>query len=147
MAGAFISVDVLGVSAISKEINRLLQQGQNLAPAFRDIGEHFITSTQQRFRDQESPDGEAWELLSVDTILNKALTGQSDSILRGYGTLADTLNYQLNNDQLMFGTNMEYGASHQFGRDEINLPAREFLGVSNEDETEILAILRSHLSN
>ena len=145
MAGSFISIDLLGADDITKQLNRLLRQTNDLAPTLRDIGEYLLESTQQRFDDQVSPDGEPWELLSAKTVKKKALTGQSDKILRGYGTLADTLNYQLNNDQLMFGSVMEYAASHQFGRDGGNIPERAFLGFSAGDKGEILDILRSHL--
>jgi phage virion morphogenesis protein len=145
MAGSFVSVDVLGEEAIAKALNRLLSQSEDLSPALREIGEHMLESTQNRMSKELSPDGQSWEPLSINTIENKSLSGQSDKILRGYGTLADLLNYQLNGNQLMFGSNMEYAATHQFGREKANIPARQFLGVSDSDEVEILDILRSHL--
>lgn len=145
MAGSFVSVNVIGAETITNALNKLLSQGSDLSPAFRDIGEHLLESTQQRMSQEVTPSGEAWEPLSPNTVKKKALSSQSGKILRGYGTLADTLNYQLSNNQLMFGSNMEYAATHQFGREEANIPAREFLGISSEDESEILDILRSHL--
>lgn len=146
MAGSFVSVDVIGGDTIAKALNKLLGQVNDLSPAFREMGEHLLESTQNRMSQEVTPDGQAWEPLSVNTIKQKALSSQSDKILRGYGTLADTLNYQLGANQLMFGSNMEYAATHQFGRESANIPAREFLGVSNDDENEIIDILRSHLS-
>jgi len=145
MAGSFISVDVRGQKQISQALNRLLKQGSDLKPALTVIGEHLLESTQERMKQEQAPDGTTWDPLSINTILNKDLTGQSDSILRGYGTLADTLNYQIGANQMMLGTPLEYGASHQFGRDEANIPARPFLGFSENDESEILDILRDHL--
>jgi len=144
MAGAFVRVDVIGGQSIANAFNRLIKNVADTNPALRDIGEHLIDSTQQRFTDMQSPDGEAWEELAPGTIANKK---RVDRILTETGTLADTLNYQLGNDQLMFGSNMEYAASHQLGRDEANIPAREFLGFSEQDEDEILAIFHHHLSN
>ncbi len=146
MAGSFISVDVIGEEAITKMFNRLISQSDDVSPALRDIGEHMLEATDNRMSNEVSPDGQPWEPLSLNTIENKSLSGQSDKILRGYGTLADLLNYQINGNQLMFGSNMEYAATHQFGRDEANIPARPFLGVSESDEVEILDILRSHLT-
>jgi len=145
MSGGFVSVDLRGEAAITKELNRILARGLDLVPAFYEVGEYLLESTQDRMSDEVSPDGKAWEPLSVNTLEQKDLNNQSSKILRGYGTLADTLNYQISGNQLMFGSNMEYAASHQFGRDSANIPARPFLGVNGEDETEILAILRSHL--
>jgi phage virion morphogenesis protein len=146
MAGSFVSVDVIGSSSVANALNRLIKKVDDSSPALRDIGEHLLESTQDRMSDEVDPQGQAWELLSVNTIEQKSLSSQSNKILRGYGTLADTLNYQLNGDQLLFGSNMEYAATHQFGREDANIPAREFLGFSDEDENEILDILHAHLS-
>jgi phage virion morphogenesis protein len=147
MAGGFVSVDVTGSSSIVNAFNRLIKNIDDTSPALRDIGEYLTESTQQRFEDMETPDGEKWEELAPGTIINKQKTGQSDKILRGYGPLSDLLSYQLGNDQLQFGSNMEYAASMHFGRDSGNIPAREFLGFSEQDEDEILAIFHQYLSN
>ena len=144
MPGGFVSVDVTGSSSIANAFNRLIKNINDTSPALREIGEHLTESTQQRFVDMVSPDGEAWEELAPETIKKKK---RVDRILTESGTLADTLNYQLGNDQLLFGSNMEYAASHQFGRDSANIPAREFLGFSEQDEDEILALFHRHLSN
>jgi phage virion morphogenesis protein len=147
MAGSFVSVDVVGSNTLATHLNKLLTQVADVSPALREIGEHLLESTQDRMSQEISPDGQPWEPLQPDTLANKSKTSQSNKILRGYGTLADTLNYQLNGDQLMFGSNMEYAATHQFGRDSANIPAREFLGLSDDDETEIIEILQSHLNS
>jgi len=146
MAGGFVSVDVIGGDTIAKALNRLINNVDDASPALRDIGEHLTESTQDRMDDEVDPSGNPWEPLSVNTIEQKSLSSQSDKVLRGYGTLADTLNYQLSDNQLMFGSNMEYAATHQFGRESANIPAREFLGFSDEDENEILDILQAHLA-
>ena len=146
MAGSFVSIDVIGGSAITNALNKLIKQTNDLSPAFRDIGEHLLESTQNRMSQEQTPSGEAWEPLRPSTIKQKAVSGQSGKTLRGYGTLADTLNYQLSDNQLMFGSNMEYAATHQFGRESANIPAREFLGFSDSDENEILNILHAHLA-
>ena len=145
MAGSFVSIDLLGDEAITNALNTMLARGLDLAPAFYEMGEHILESTQDRMSHELSPDGTPWEPLSVNTIEQKDLTNQSEKILRGYGILADTLSYQVNSNQLMFGSNVEYAATHQFGRDNANIPARPLLGVSGEDEIEILDILRWHL--
>jgi len=146
MSGSFVSIDLLGEKAITKALNTMLSRGLDLTPVFYEMGEHLLESTQNRMSKEVSPDGQAWEPLSINTIEQKDLTNQSEKILRGYGTLADMLSYQISGNQLMFGSSMEYAATHQFGRESANIPARPFLGVSGEDETEIIDILRSHLS-
>jgi phage virion morphogenesis protein len=144
MAGSFIQVNVTGTKQLTALLNKFIQQGQNLEPAFREIGEYLIESHQERFRLEVAPDGELWEPLNPNTIAKKG----NDRILRDSGTLADTLAYQISGDQLEFGTNREYAATHQFGREADGIPARPFLGLSTglfNDGDEIIAILQSHL--
>ncbi|MEH8172723.1 phage virion morphogenesis protein [Aeromonas veronii] len=47
---------------------------------------------------------------------------------------------------LYFGTPLEYGAAHQFGRPEINLPERRALGLSEGDKQSVLETLEGYLS-
>jgi len=142
MAGAFIEVSVVGASAIANALNQLLQQSGNLNPALADIGEYLLDSTQQRFVDQQAPDGTPWDPVSPKTLKKKK---RKDRVLTETGTLADTLNYQLGANQLMLGSNLEYAATHQFGREADGMPARPFLGIAPFEQTEILAILQDHL--
>ncbi|MGR1252648.1 phage virion morphogenesis protein [Aeromonas veronii] len=46
---------------------------------------------------------------------------------------------------LYFGTPMVYGAAHQFGRPEINLPERRALGLSEGDKQSVLDMLSLYL--
>ncbi|MBL4832166.1 MAG: phage virion morphogenesis protein [Aliivibrio sp.] len=142
MAGSFIQVEVKGAGAISKTLNKLLRQSNDLSPAFRDIGEYLLESTQQRFIDQQAPDGTPWDPVSPKTLKKKK---RQDRVLTETGTLADTLNYQLGANQLQLGSNMEYAATHQFGREADGIVARPFLGIAPFEQKEILAILQDHL--
>lgn len=47
---------------------------------------------------------------------------------------------------LYFGTPMVYGAAHQFGRPEINLPERRALGLSEGDKQSVLETLEGYLN-
>lgn len=47
---------------------------------------------------------------------------------------------------LYFGTPLEYGAAHQFGRPEINLPERRALGLSEGDKQSVLETLEGYLT-
>jgi len=65
------------------------------------------------------------------------------------GILQDTITYQLidNGNGVEIGTNRFAGeweggaAVHQFGSEDGNIPAREFLGISQDDERDVLDIL------
>lgn len=155
MAGASINVSVKGDRAIAKALNGLLKQGSNLKPALGDIGEYLLASTQQRFIDQQAPNGTPWAELSSTTVERKIKRGKrTDRILTEEGTLADTLHYQLTQDSLSLGSNEEYAAMQQFGgitspssiMPGNEIPAREFLGLAPFERDEVVDILAAHFT-
>ncbi|MCG9755026.1 phage virion morphogenesis protein [Shewanella insulae] len=154
MAGSYIKVEYRGEKGIAKALNRLLKQGQNLAPVLGDIGEYLLPSTQQRFVDMQAPDGTPWEPLSGTTLDMKAAKGaRLDRILTDSGTLADTLHYQISSDTLSLGSNQEYAAMQQLGGitapnsmiPGVEIPAREFLGIAPFEKDEVEAMLGNYL--
>ncbi|HHQ4672549.1 TPA: phage virion morphogenesis protein [Aeromonas veronii] len=60
--------------------------------------------------------------------------------------LPELLAAQPDPQTLYFGTPQEYGAAHQFGRPEINLPERRALGLSEGDKQSVLETLEGYLS-
>lgn len=58
---------------------------------------------------------------------------------------SDLLAAQPDPRSLYFGTPLEYGA-HQFGREEIHLPERPYLGLSEEDKQSVLETLEGYLT-
>ncbi len=122
-------------------------------PAMMEIGEELLISHDQRFRDQKSPDGVPWAPLSETTKSLK--TKNIDTILVLNGLLSGTLNYQASSDNLLFGSPLEYAATHQFGRvtspnsmiPNKAIPARPFLGVDENDREMILETLSDYLLN
>lgn len=128
-----------------REVLAALQRlvGASLEPAFRDIGEYLINSTQERFERQESPDGTPWAPLSPKYQARKRKNRDRILVLEGY--LRDLLRYQAGPVQVELGTDRIQGVTHQFGRDEANIPARPFLRLSDDDRREVLAILADHL--
>ncbi|MBA1445867.1 MAG: phage virion morphogenesis protein [Chromatiales bacterium] len=173
MAGAALKINVeINDHVIQQALTRLADAGAGMKPAFADIGEYLLISTKERFDAQESPDGEPWAQLADSTLRRKMLKGvrrgkgqkrkslttqrgntkigavralSNDLILVLRGYLRDTLAYDATSGGLEFGTNREYGATHQFGDDDRNIPARPFLGLSADDEAEIIEILQEHL--
>nr|WP_252973461.1 phage virion morphogenesis protein [Vibrio navarrensis] len=86
----------------------------------------------------------------------KALkTKNVDTILVLNHVLSGTLNYQASSDNLLFGSPLEYAATHQFGRTTSpnsmipnkEIPARPFLGVDESDRDMILDTLSDYLMN
>lgn len=172
MAGASLAINVeFEDREIREALKRLERAGGDLEPAFRDIGEYLLISHRERFDKEQAPDGNKWEPLSDATLRRKMLKGvrrakgkkrKSLTTSRGTkagainalarsktlvesGDLRDLLRYATTKQSLQFGTDRIYGATHQFGDPKRNIPAREFIGLSEADEKEILAILSRHL--
>ena len=143
MAGARITLDVEDRQVLAV-LDQLLARMDDVTPALRDIGEALLNSTRQRFSDQQAPDGTPWAPLSAAYQARKKKNADKILVLDGY--LSGLLTYQVLPDGLELGTNRIYGATHQFGAPERNIPARPFLGLSEDDRTEFIAILSDYLT-
>lgn len=142
------------------ELQRLADSVLDSEPVLMLIGEKLVESTKARFANKTAPDGSQWERNS-DTTINLEWKRRDGSIrpakarddpLVGEGTLGETINYKINGDELLIGSNMEYAAMMQFGGTKAefphllgDIPARPFLGISNDDRDEILVVLSDYL--
>lgn len=169
MAGASqpITLEIENAAEVKAAFQELAARLNDLTPVFRDIGEAMLNSTRARFETSTDPEGHAWKDLSPATLHARAMarggTVRSGKNKGRYtkkaamayafakplidtGNLMNLLNYQPAPMEVRIGTPLIYGAAHQFGRPEINLPARPFLGVSAADEQELLDILNEYLA-
>ena len=158
MAGAKIEV-TFEDSEIRHALNRMASRARDMTPLMRDIGEHLLTTTRERFVDQESPDGTPWAPLAEGTRARKR--HNADKILTESGILRGQLVYQAGRDRVEVGSPTIYAGTHQFGAAEGafgatskgapipfgDIPARPFLGVSAEDGREIVALVNDHLES
>ncbi|MCO6441341.1 MAG: phage virion morphogenesis protein [Nitrococcus mobilis] len=140
MAGVNIDVDD---REIRRVLNALIRRAADLRPAFEDIGEALLNSTRDRFETQQAPDGSPWAPLSPRYQARKRRNRDKILVLDGY--LMGLLRYQASDDELRVGTDRIYGATHQFGDPRRNIPARPFLGLSEEDRSMVLEVLREYL--
>lgn len=157
MAGVKYVIKPVGIPEIHDAINSLLQRGNNLTPAMRDIGEILINGHIRRFEDEKSPEGIPWAKHTPTTIELYEEEGAKniDRILTKDGELNSQWAYEASPDSLEFGTTVEYGAIHHFGgrtspRSKIPnavIPARPFLGVDDGDRKEIYQMLSKFLSD
>ena len=127
---------------------------------FNHIGEVLLDIHESRFNAQESPDGIPWQELSP--WYKESKPKQKDKILTLDGTLRSTLRWQIEGNTLLFGTNLIYGAIHQFGGiikpvsanalnvggrpvKQVVIPARPWLGISAQDKLLFVDVVREHL--
>jgi phage virion morphogenesis protein len=110
------------------------------------IGALVESQSKARFDERRSPEGDQWPAWSAGYAASRA---RGHSLLVASGALRDSIAWELDADELAIGTNLVYGAIHQFGGTEdmpagpAAIPAREYLGVSEDNETEILDALET----
>jgi phage virion morphogenesis protein len=143
--GAKTRVDNAAIRAALERLRLALPVGGDMTPAFRSIGRIMQTGAQLRFREERDPAGNAWEK-------SKRAIAEGGKTLQDTRRLRNSITYEASHDQVAVGTNVVYGAIHQHGGragrgHKLVLPAREYLGVSETDEAEILRSLNDHLSN
>jgi phage gpG-like protein len=169
MAGASIQIDIKGQAAIDKALQKLTKQVGNLKTPLREIGEHLLESTQDRFDREAAPDGKSWQELAPSTFmarmggvgktfkkrggLRKAAQKKLGAmqILTDSRRLRDSIVYDADDAGLEIGTNAIYGAIHQLGgpagKDKnVDIPARPYLGLDDDDRSYILEVVSDYLA-
>ena len=147
----------------------LLKTMRNIAELDRaglntTIGEAVRESTLERFKRSRGPDGKAWkQSIRAATQGGKTLI-QSAQLRNSIRVKADASGFAV-------GTNTKHAATHQFGDTRtirakkakalrfqvggkwfskkevtVNIPARPYLGLSDEDMTEIKAMVEDFIS-
>ena len=142
-------------------LNRLFGVLADKTPVMQDIGDALLASTEDRYDRGVGPDGSAWAPKSPATIARYE-RGPDRVDLRPLirtGTMRRTLFTQANADQVEIGSNAIQAAVMQFGaaRGAFGaaangspipwgaIPARPFLGVSQEDRVTIVEIVEEWL--
>lgn len=99
------------------------------------IGAMMESSTKRRIADEKrSPDGEAWMPWSI---AHGETRRAGQSLLVAEGDLRDSIQFVTDGAEIRIGSNLIYAATHQFGREDDGIPARPYLGLSDEDERDI----------
>ena len=154
-----IRADVTGeAEALIKRLKSF--QEIDIAATTRSIAEGLRTSTVERFEKSVSPEGKKWKSsIRASETGGKTLIKSND--------LRSSIRSEADESGLAVGTNKIYAASHQFGATgrriqpkkaktlrfqiggkwisakevRISIPARPFLGISEEDNEEIKKLL------
>ena len=160
MTGSAITLDDKNANEV---LAAILAAAGDTRGALKNIGEYEAPATEDRIRQEVSPDGTPFKPLNPLYASDKAGRGNGQGILRGKTNDLSTIIYQLASDtELQVGTNAIYGAAQHFGativpvhaaalvfmmggqlfhRKSVTLPARPFLGWSDADIAEINEIL------
>ncbi|SOC41576.1 phage virion morphogenesis protein [Rhizobium subbaraonis] len=158
MSSASITIDL---DEVNDALARLLAAAGDITPALKNIGEYEAKATRRRFIDERDPDGKTWAALNP----LYAKTKKGPGILRGQTRSLSQIVWQLAGDGVEIGSNEVYARIHNEGGTivpknaaalvfsmggqtfkvkSVTMPRRQFLGFSDEDVTEILAIVQDH---
>ncbi len=164
MSGTHIVVDD---REVVEALSKLIAAIGNPEPALRNIGEHLRQTTIDRFETETAPDGTPWTPLDP----RYAATKKGRGILKESGELQREIVYQIAGSgasaELLVGTNRPHAWVHQAGATirpkngaalifmlgaqkvfakSVTIPARPFLGVSEADRAEAVAIVGDFLA-
>lgn len=124
MSGAFTPYVTIDDRDLMRKLKSLDKKASGLAPVLKNIGEYKVEATQGFFDKQQDPQGVAWAALSKRYKDKK----KGSKILTETSRLRNSIIYAVRNGNLRIGTNVIYGAAHQFGIDKaITIPAHRRL--------------------
>lgn len=145
---------------VTAALERLLRSLTNPTPVMQDIGELMVRSTKLRFTEGRSPEGAAWLPKSAATLAAYQARGDRMDfrpLFGPSGRLSSEIFYEVGSEgsSVEIGSSLIYAAVMQFGAAQGAfgttsrggpipwgpIPARPFLGVSEEDRTNILATI------
>jgi phage virion morphogenesis protein len=144
-----LEVSLYGMEEILARFRAIQERGGNLRPLMLEIGEDVVESTKRRFVTETSPDGDQWAKNSDVTLAHKS----GSRPLTDGGDLAASIHYSLlGSEGVEIGTNAVQAAMMQFGGTTAefgnlwgDIPARPFLGLSDDDKQNILYLTQHYL--
>jgi len=156
MAGAFLEVDYNEEQTRSLLLE-LCGRMEDMTPVFAEIGEIVTESVQRNFEEHRAPDGTPWAPLAPSTVAARAKKGRSSKdILIFNRILMGSIHPEAHRDHVRVGTDIIYGAVHQFGigwrtnlairRTMPAIPARPYLGVRDDDWPEFNDVIQAFLT-
>lgn len=138
---ATIQIDDQPIQLLFK---KLIAAGGDLEEPLEEIREDMLAAHEHRWDLEVDPDGNEWEILSPLYEARKKKKRPGRGILV-YDELMKLLNSTVRGDEMLIGSNKVYAATHQYGSKDGLIPARPFLGFSEEDVHEAQLILGDHL--
>jgi len=139
VSGLTLHTDLTALSRVQSRLAGMTRADRR--QLLDDAGAVLESSTRRRIQsDKRGPDGERWPDWSE---AYAATRHGGHSLLSSEGHLLDSIRPDVRGDEVEVGTNLVYGAIHQFGGAEVGMaiPARPYLGVSTEDQSDILGVV------
>ena len=134
---------------VHEKLLNLAQRTENLRPLMKNIAGIFSYSTEENFKEEGRPD--KWLDLAESTKKQRTKKRKwPGQILQVEGKLAASINTFYDNDSAVIGSNLEYAAIHQLGgqasrNKSVEIPARPYLGISDEEQQEIIDLIVKYI--
>ena len=135
---------------VQERLLNLAKRSENLRPLMKNIAGVFAYSTEENFKEEGRPD--KWTDLAESTKKQRTKTGHyPGQILQVSGQLASSVNTYYDDNSAVIGSNLDYAAIHQLGgqagrNKAVEIPARPYLNLTDDDFDEIITFIRGHLS-
>ena len=136
--------------AVEKALLQVAQKCENMRPLMKNIAGIMADATEQNFEEEGRPD--KWQELAKRTIKQRTKTKHyPGKILQVEGRLALSVTTQYDNNSAVIGSNLDYARIHQLGgqagkNKSVEIPARPYLLLTNDDYDEILTECENYLS-
>lgn len=145
MGGIAASLTTQGLDGAIRKLASL--SGFHIAELADDAGSILESSTRRRFETKTAPDGSDW--VAWSEAYDETRNHGKHSLLVGEGDLWDSIQSYAKGAEAHVGSPLVYAGHHHHGGDEIGsgVPARPYLGVSDEDEVDISHLVRGKLED
>ena len=161
MSGVRMELTLTNLNEFADMADDVVRAGNNTQDLMEVIGAYGVSSTQMRFRQGVSPDGDPWQ----KSARVNATGGQT---LVDTGRLRNSIFSETTSHSAAWGTNLIYAAAHQFGAvikainskylkfkipglgfffaEQVIIPARPFVGIAHADEMAFKEMVIDHYS-
>lgn len=148
MSGVGLIYDLRAIDKLEERIAAIA--GFDRRKLLDVIGSTVESQTRRRIEeDKTDPEGVAWPKWSEKYAKTRRA---NQRMLDGEGDLLDSIGYVPDAEQVEIGVGVEtgsnliYAATHQMGDDSRNIPARAYLGLSLDDESELEKVVDDFIS-
>lgn len=134
----------LNWGGFDKALGKAAQKLGDTQALMESVGEALRSGTIERFDAEEDPQGKKWKPSA------RAMAGGSKTLDKE-SHLKDSIDYATTSDKVMVGSNLPYARIHQLGGKtgkghKVDMPARPYLGVSEEDMDEVRETMADFLA-
>lgn len=144
MPGSAFELDLSELDGLTGDLvaamNRLKTMDQ--AQLLHELGVELEGQTKERFDEKVGPDGSPWKAWSPRYAERQRKYNPGASILRGGGPgLYESISSRVSGGRLSIGSRLVYAGVHQEGWAAKNIPARPYLGISRENQEDLVTVM------